>query len=52
MDDYSGIDDEALAKLMTPFQHVFGVVEPVTNYCSLVDMRCRLFIHCMSAASV
>jgi hypothetical protein len=39
------------ANLKTPFQHVFGVVEQVTNYCSLVDMRCRPFIHAMSAVS-
>ncbi|MEA3069784.1 MAG: hypothetical protein QOD29_1230, partial [Alphaproteobacteria bacterium] len=37
---------------MTPFQHSFGTVQPVTNYCSLVDMRCRPFIHWMRAASV
>jgi hypothetical protein len=38
--------------VMTPFQHSFGTVQPVTNYCSLVDMRCRPFIHWMRAASV
>jgi hypothetical protein len=33
------------AKLKVPFQDIFGALEQVTNYCSLVDMRCRPFIH-------
>jgi hypothetical protein len=39
------------AKPIVPFRHIFGVVEQVTSYCSLVDMRCRPFIHWRSAAS-
>jgi hypothetical protein len=39
------------AKLMAPFQDIFGALEQVTNYCSLVDMRCRPFIHWRSVAS-
>jgi hypothetical protein len=42
MDEYSGIDDEDLGE---------PDVEPVTNYRSLVDIRCRPFIHWMSAVS-
>jgi hypothetical protein len=39
MDDYPASTMRAWAKLMMPFRHIFGVVEQVTNYCSLVDMR-------------
>jgi hypothetical protein len=38
-------------KLMVPFQHILGVIELVANYRSLVDIRCRPFIHWMSAVS-
>jgi hypothetical protein len=41
---------KTLAKLVA-LRHIFGAVERVTNYCSLVDMRCRPFIHWMRAAS-
>jgi hypothetical protein len=48
MDDYSGIDDEDLGEADGSTSRG---VEPVANYRSLVDMRCRPFIHWMSAVS-
>jgi hypothetical protein len=43
MDDYS-------SGKAGSFSDIFDVVEPVTNYCSLVDKRCRDFIHWRRAA--
>jgi len=38
-------------KLMVPFRLGLGVIESAANYRSLVEIRCRPFIHCMSAVS-
>jgi hypothetical protein len=51
VDRYYVTHADDLGEASGPSPHTFGVVDYLANYCSLVDKRCRDFIHWMRAAS-
>jgi hypothetical protein len=51
MDSYSIIPDEDMGDFGARRRHIFRQVRAGHDYCSLVDKRCRDFIHWIRAAS-
>ena len=51
MDDYSVIQAEDLGVSGARPWHIFRTIRAAHDYCSLVDKRCRDFIHWTRAAS-
>ena len=51
MDDYSSVTTNTSAELICYSAHILVGVKLLESYCSLVDKRCRDFIHWMRAAS-